>query len=67
MLAAYGEIGQCLPEYCNLLDFGVLPKLIGWVERMRALPHHDALMDQCAPLFAYVRKGVAELEGSAKL
>jgi len=42
-LLAYEEIVQCLPEYCNLIDFKPYANIQRWMAEMRKLPHHDEL------------------------
>ena len=37
-IAAFGEVGQCLPEFVDLVDFGNYPRLLAWCERMKKLP-----------------------------
>ena len=62
-IAAYGEIGQCAPEYCDLLPLDELPEIAAWVQRMKALPHHDKMM-QMVPnekVFSIVRSAAAKL------
>eukprot|EP00343_Euplotes_focardii_P010294 CAMPEP_0205827670 /NCGR_PEP_ID=MMETSP0206-20130828/32778_1 /ASSEMBLY_ACC=CAM_ASM_000279 /TAXON_ID=36767 /ORGANISM="Euplotes focardii, Strain TN1" /LENGTH=214 /DNA_ID=CAMNT_0053128797 /DNA_START=42 /DNA_END=686 /DNA_ORIENTATION=- len=45
-LLAYEELVQCLPKYCDLLDFGLYPNISAWMERMAKLPAHEEVHDK---------------------
>ena len=43
-LACYSELGQLLPAYHNLWDFGPTPNVQNWCSRMSTVPYHDDVM-----------------------
>lgn len=43
-LACYAELGQLLPQYHNLWDFGPNPNVQKWCSRMAAVPYHEDVM-----------------------
>lgn len=43
-LACYSELGQLLPAYQNLWDFGPTANVQKWCSRMAAVPYHDDVM-----------------------
>ena len=40
-IAAYVEVGQLQAEFTNLFDFSAYPKLIEWLNRMKAVEGHN--------------------------
>merc|ERR1712150_68913 len=55
-ISAYEELNQCLPKYCDLLDFNPYPNIVKWMEKMSTLPEHDKAHRVLPRIGAMVKK-----------
>mmetsp|Transcript_104465 Transcript_104465/g.202396 ORF Transcript_104465/g.202396 Transcript_104465/m.202396 type:complete len:228 (+) Transcript_104465:63-746(+) len=60
-IAAYCEIGQCAPEYCNLFDFSSYPSIQRWLQVCKQIPGHaesHVMLAQMGPKIASKAKAL---------